>query len=71
MLDTKGHKILAGYKHAAVKKYVSEKPFFFFNSDVNMYQMQNISTQWERIPLIFADRILIWISGATRACYVP
>lgn len=25
MLDTKGHKICAGYKHAAVKKYVSEK----------------------------------------------
>lgn len=60
VLDTKGCKIHAGYKHAAVKKYVSEKPFFL-TLYVDIYRMQNISTQWERISSIFANRISICI----------
>lgn len=61
VLDTKSRKIHAGYKYAAVKKYVSEKPFFFNTVCRHIYRMQNIPTQWEHISFFFVGRILICI----------
>lgn len=61
VLDAKSRKIHAGYKYTAVKKYVSEKPFFFYTVCRHIYRMQNIPTQWEHTSFIFVGRILICI----------
>lgn len=69
MVDTKGRKIRARYKRAAVEKYFSEKEFFFFNKVCRHISNAEYFDSME-MHLIFPGRNLTRISEALELMYL-